>query len=248
MPYPTPVRARRGRPRKNPTIYRRRKALLRQVYPRRPIASRTHIIKRLGIPMELKNNNAVGAGSLQLIQNGGGSFLMGTPAGDTISNTWQVGLSAFSKLNSVSDYTDITSLFDRYKIVGVKYKVMFQCNTSSVSSQGVLPVLYSSFDGDDADVPATSQEVAVKGYVKSHVLNANKIFTLYMKPRIDKQLYQTPFSTGYSSEKACWIDCTSSDVPHYGMKFWLNNWLSDGANEMLLRIQPTYYLALKDTQ
>lgn len=205
------------------------------------------MIKRLGQQVTIVNGG--GSGLPFLNQTGGGTWEMtATPTGGSLGGTYQYGLSGQFQLNAVQDHTDITQLFDRYKIVGIKLKFLFQHNVASVSGNSCLPVMYHAFDADDANVPTSANDVMVKAYCKTRILNGNREFSVYYKPRISKEIFQGPFAgPGYSTEKAAWLDCNSSAIPHYGFKAWIDNWLAPD-NALLLRIQPVYYLALKDTQ
>lgn len=217
---------------------------LRRMRVVRPVAGRTHMIKRVAEPAFIQNSVA---GPL-LTADGSGSISQGAVIAGILPSTWETGLSAQFQLKSVVDVNDLTSLFDRYKIVGVKLKIHYLHNSSFIPGASNLPTLYYAFDGDDSGTPATSLAVLSKGYCKSRVLNANRPLNIYIKPRVTKEIYSSPVATGYSSEKACWLDCNSSTVPHYGLKFWLSDWVGGEENNNAIRIQPTYYLAFKDTQ
>lgn len=245
-----PPRRGRGRPRKSVplSMAARRTRVLRGLYPRRPIATMTHVIKRLGQTVLVDNGGVTGFPRLQ--SSGGNSFTMGLPLAGALPFTTDVGLASKYELSSAVDYTDLTQLFDRYKIVGIKLKVLYQSNIGDVG-RTALPVLYYAWDGDDNQSPSSAESVTTKAYCKTRILNGNREFSIYFKPRVAKELNQGPFAaTGQSSEKAPWVDSNSPSVPHFGMKFWLANFVNGAvdAPTALLRIQPTYYLALRDTQ
>lgn len=230
------------------TVQRRRANVLRSLYPRRPVQSMVHMIKRLAKPCFIRNDASVG-GVPYLFDNGDSQMFQGSPVAGSLVGTYDYTLSTQFKLSSVIDVADLTQLYDRYKIVGVKLKIHYLHNASFIPGNTAnLPTLYWAFDGDDADVPANTTAVAVKGYCKSTVLNANRPLTVYIKPRITKEIYNSPITTGYSSEKACWLDCNSSSIPHFGLKLAVTDWVGGAENNNAIRIQPTYYLALRDTQ
>lgn len=208
------------------------------------IASRTHLIKRLAEPVFIQNGNT----NPIMSHNGNGSFYFGSPVGGTLPNTWEFGMSSSFQLNSVIDYTDITQLFDRYKITGIALKLHYLASGGLATGAVSLPTVHYAYDFDDADIPGTLQTVITKAYCKTRVLNANRPTKIYLKPRLSKEIFNSPVSTGYSSEKPCWLDCNSAGVPHYGVKFWITEWNGGVDNNNALRIQPIYYLALKDTQ
>lgn len=212
---------------------------------RKKVAGIMHSIKRLAKPVFVQNS-VIGP---TLSADGGGSFSIGGPIAGLLPGTNEVGMSAQFQLNSVIDVADLTSLFDRYKIVGVALKIHYLQSSPSFANgfTGNLPTLHYAFDGDDVNVPPNANSVLVKGYCKSVVLNANRPTKIYIRPRLTKEVY-APLMTGYTSEKACWLDCNSDTVPHYGLKMWLSDWLGATDNNNALRIQPTYYLKLRDTQ
>lgn len=239
-----PIKLRRYAKKKAPMTKRKYGGTRR--YARKSVAGRVHVVKRIAQPLYVQNDPTTGEPVLTASGAASG-FQAGTTAG-LLPNTWETGLALQFKLSSVIDPTDLTQLFDRYKIVGVKLKIHYLQNASFIPGYSNLPTLYSAFDGDDATPPPTSLGVVSKGYCKSRVLNANRPMSVYIKPRVTKEIYNSALTTGYSSEKACWLDCNSADVPHYGLKMWLSDWVGGHDNNNAIRIQPTYYLAMRDTQ
>lgn len=209
---------------------------------------RPHKFKRIGQLMRIGNSTISGAPIATA--SGNSSLTVGTATADTL-NTQQVGGAVVFKLNSATDFGDFAQLFDRYKITGVKLKFLYQsniANSDSTSGSNALPLLNYSFDADDADVPTTLDDVQRKQYCHQKILNGNYSFSIFLKPRILKEVYQSALGTGYNSAKATWLDCNNSSIPHYGLKFWINNWCPGATKFHQLTIQPTYYLALKDTR
>lgn len=166
--------------------------------------------------------------------------------------TRQGGIGISFNLQACMDYNDFTQLFDRYKITGIKLKFLFQNNVSALQAVGnraPLPLITYAFDADDANSPPTRQAVAVKQYAKEKILNGNRTFSVFYKPRLSKLVYNGIITSAYTSSKPEWLDCNNPSVPHFGVKLWLNNWYSDtDTSSMKLTIQPIYYLAMKDTQ
>lgn len=243
MAYNRRYRARRGRRNLRRGRFNKRKAL----GYRKKVAGIIHPIKRLGRPMFIQNTAAAGGGP-QLTNDGAGSMFMGTPVPGQLPGTWEAGISTQFQLSSCLDFADLTALFDRYKIVGVALKIQYLQNASFIPGVANLPTLHYAFDGDDATTPGTALLVLAKGYCKTRTLNANRPLSVYVKPRITKEVYNSPLSTGYTSEKACYLDCASDSVPHFGLKMWLSDWVGGAENNNAIRIQPIYYLKMRDTQ
>lgn len=204
-----------------------------------------HTFKRYGATMMLGNSGNAVAWTKD------NSLNVTTPSSDDFG-TVQLGGAFRFMLSSVLENTDFSNLFDRYKLTGVKLKILFQSNISGVSGVGarsLLPIMNYSFDGDDATAPPGRNTIQVKTYCKEKILNGNRPFSIYIKPRISKLVYAGLTTSAYSSEKPVWLDMNNMDVEHYGLKFWINNWLADtDASSQKLTIQPIYYFACRDTQ
>lgn len=206
-------------------------------------------VKRVGELMRVYNSPITGNPTV-LSADGNGSLAIGNQATDT-GATVQFGGGMRFMLQSILENSDIQAMYDRYKIVGVKLKFLYQHNNASNNNTGnnvALPLMSYSFDGDDDQIPSTYGQLAVKQYTKQKILNGNYFSSLYLKPRITKEVYRTALTTGYTSERACWLDCANNNIAHFGLKLWFNNWCPGATVLHQLTIQPTYYLALKDTQ
>lgn len=222
-------------------LYRRRK-----LYIKKTIPSRSHIFKRYGNEVVISTDSS----GIPVITQTNSSWTLGnTNSSGYLSGAVNFGISGEFAIKDVRDASDFTQLFDRYKIVGVKLKFLYQQNSVPVGGLTSFPVINYAFDADDSNTPTGIDQLQAKGYNHEKVLNANSNFSYYIKPRVSKMLYSQSLSGvgGYSSEKACWIDCQSSSVPHYGFKAWIKDWYTLSSNQVLT-IQPVFYLAMKDSQ
>lgn len=231
---------------------RRKRAYVRRVRAGRALRRKIgmnlgiHRFKRLGTDLILSNDNT--NAPVWTSQN---ATLVQTPNYADDFGTYALGGAFRFMLNGLLEYNDFTQLFDRYKITGIKLKVMFQCNQSGTpgGTRAPLPLMTYAFDCDDANAPANGNIVRVKQYAKQRILNGSSSFNIFIKPRITKALYANALTAGYSSEAPTWIDATRADIEHYGLKFWINNWFADhDTSSYKLTITPTYYFSCKDTQ
>lgn len=235
-----PYRRRTTRPRRprRKTTYRPRRKLARK--------ANQHVFKRrcASIIVGLDSNNFP-----TLVQDGNGAMALGSIGTGILSNTAQFGMAYNFQLKQAVEYTDFTQLFDRYKVLGVKLNILYQNNMGDPNSH-CLPGMTMAWDGDDAGVPSNKEDVSRKLNARTSILNANRPKSIYIRPRITKSVYQQGLTTAYTSERSCYIDCNNSTVEHYGYKFWIDSWLATtGAQSgQLLTIEPTVYLACKDSQ
>jgi len=209
-----------------------------------------YIMKRGGMPIRIGNNDTAPYQPIA-VADGVGSLSVGSYVADVL-NTYQFGASIQFKLESSVQAADIIGMFDRYKIIGVKLRCLYQCNVAAAGAAtgSILPVINYAFDADDVVVPTLITDVTRKQYCKTKVMNANKPFNIWIKPR---QLLQSSLPGADITVRPLWNNCANADIPHYGLKMFISNWQADpgltGSAELhQLTIQPTYYFALKDTQ
>lgn len=205
-------------------------------------APSAYSFKRLGFPIDLKY---VGGGFSFTGLANASSFASGTG----LANTYDVGLGLPFALNAVTDSSDFTSLFDRYRIVGVKLKFMFDINDANITGAGVLPWITVAQDYDDATQPTTEQEVLKIQYAKSKRLD--KPFSVYLRPKpqlIAGNVAGSTTNAAIPNSSNLYFNCSDTSVVFYGLKAFIRGWYSPLSAQSMLRIQPTYYLSLKDTR
>lgn len=171
-----------------------------------------------------------------------------TPYGN--SSAWSGALSmAFNKTIQSSE---ITALYDYYKIKGVKITFDYASNVALANAYDVpMPRLAWHYDYDDT----VFQDYAhyMQATARVHQTRLDKKVTLFVKPRIKDAIQQTTGGTVSTPAvfKRAWIDCNYPEVPHFGLKFALIDWpyATDGAvAKPLLRVRFDYYIAAKGVQ
>lgn len=164
--------------------------------------------------------------------------------------TGEQGLSFQFNLSALPNFAEFVNLFDRYRINGVKLRIMFLANSNDTGTSNVLsiPVMHYINDIDDASPPTTENEILQKNFLKTRRLDTP--FTYYLKPKATSEIFASASSTGYAVGKSMWIDMNSPNIPHFGFKAWINNGPSNPSTQVLgrLKIYATYYVALRDPQ
>lgn len=232
------------------TFYRRRRAIRkRKAFKRRnyrisrPLASRPHLFKRMGLRTIVYSNNT----STLSTNNNDTGFTLGSLFNDTVTDTKGVPFVHIFKLSQMPNYSEFTSLFDKYKICKIVYTLMFQQNTAPMNGNSVLPLIHICSDDDDATVPSSLTELQQRANCKRRVLGNTVMIKYTFRPKIAAAIYNTALSTGYAI-KSGYINTDYPDVPHYGIKGMINNlWLTTN-NNVAFTIEPVYYLALKEVK
>jgi len=146
-----------------------------------------------------------------------------TPVPGALSGLYDIPFSMGFRLDQLVNYTEFVALFDHYRINGVRIDLKCFYNTSGATNVG-LPWVEHWTDHDDATPLSAAQAREVMG-TKSAYYSGNKIMTkMFVKPRPLLELASadgTPAPGSLMSRS--WINCTDTDIPHYGIKGVLHN-------------------------
>jgi len=158
-------------------------------------------------------------------------------------------------LADLLNYTELTALADKYKINWVKMKVYSTSNTASAGGSGQLPSILYSLDEDDAVVPASSttglNTLREKMSSKLRQFKQNGSgFSIFFKPKIMNVIGGAAGAAVSGPIPAPYIDCSNVDVPHYGVKGFLQdvNLSATPTAFTQFKFDITISLTLKDIQ
>lgn len=162
---------------------------------------------------------------------------------------------AFSfQLVDLPNVAEYTSLFDQYKITGVSVRVIpksseqIQGGTSgTVQTLGYGQVV-TAIDYDDAANPASKDELLEFG--SSKTTSSNRIHTRFIRPKMLNVVFRNALTSGYSPVKATWLDQAYNDLPHYGLKLWVDapSGFNVADTSIAYDIYATYYFSCKNTR
>lgn len=187
-------------------------------------------------------------GSVTSIDTTGTCITLGVPTlvSGALAGTYDVPFSLKFRLDQLSGYSELTALFDQYKINGVKANIAQFYNTSSVTSVG-LPWL-ETFNDHDNSIPELLGQVRQRMYTKSTYYSATKqVAALYCKPKPSQAVYSNITSgivPGASGRVNPWLDCSFPNVEHYSIKGIIHNmWLGNtGTNRFNIDVEMNVFL------
>jgi len=126
------------------------------------------------------------------------------------------------QLSDLPNYTEFTNLFDRFCIDSVDVVWTLVKHTSGQP----WPTLWFSKDYEDAVAP-TFSGIQQRENVEALAFNDTKTkFVRRIKPRTAIALYNGVTSSYAVGPASTWINTAYSGTPHYGYKFWLENYNS----------------------
>jgi len=156
-------------------------------------------------------------------------------------------------LTDMSNYNEFTSLYDYYKIIGVKLRIihrainMSMLEVSNSASKVGFPYMYYVIDRDDISTPASVNEIRECSRAKQFSYTADKrVCRIYLKPNLTNQI-NTQSGTGQALNYNGWVDCADTTARYFGVKVAVLTPFSLSVPSVAyFDVEATYYLAMKD--
>jgi len=210
-----------------------------------------HMFKRQAPGFELTNTATQGI----VATSDGNQIGLQTPVFESSLSgggaPYRFGAVSYFKLSNVLQSSDLTTLYDRYKINAIKVRIIPLSNFANVNGQGIIPTMVYHTDYDDATTPTSDSDVRVKAGAKE--VRLDKPRTIYIRPKIADAILGASAGTAYSVPKAApYINMSYPDVPHYGLKMYFRDFNLQAATttstNTCVRFETTYYISCKDPQ
>jgi hypothetical protein len=148
--------------------------------------------------------------------------------------------------NQLTGASEFTTLFDQYKIEKIMVKFFLKIDPSAQSAAGAsYPKFYWVADHDDDTAAPTLNALREHTKCRVRVMNPNRPVTVIFKPSILGMRYKTVSTTGYSPMFNQWLDCNDSTVPHYGIKWGIDDLTNTNYK---VDTEVTYWFACKDAR
>lgn len=157
-------------------------------------------------------------------------------------NQSTLGLYSALQLQHVPGYAEFVSMFDQYKICGIKQKFVFNRNSAETSATFTeLPQLITVNDFNDST--ALSNEAEALQYGSYRASRLDRARTRYYRPSINVTV---PNAASGKTQKACWLNCSEVDIDHFGLKPAVDVIsTATGTTIGTLRVYYTFYIAFK---
>lgn len=171
--------------------------------------------------------------------------------GDGTTTFWSTA-KTFS-LSGVTNHSELTQLYDQYKIMAVVVKVHMLNNPDTIYPPGgsvtanppnhtAYPKLWYFRDYDDNTAPADRTTLKQIGKAKCFTLRPNKTYSFKVKPAVLNLLSGTATQPIWPAR----LDCTDSVQTHYGMKFCLDYEMTPPLTGVPIKLafETLYYLKM----
>lgn len=134
----------------------------------------------------------------------------------TQSSSVGVGFNfTFTLANNVPDYTYYTYVFDQYRITHAELIITPQAQQALISATQPQGTFATCLDYDNNSNPISMGQVL--GFSTAVSCPVTSPMRRCLHPRVALAAYNGSF-LGYVNSSAPWIDCSSTNVVHYGIK------------------------------
>jgi hypothetical protein len=182
---------------------------------------------------------------------GAAAFNLGPATTDSVAgaNLAQFGLVYTAHIDSMLNYTDITDLFNEYKVDKVDLRIDLingssgQPNVSSIQSE-----MFIRYDPNDASMPISFGDVAQSANTTQFSFSQKTSHHFTFIPKASAQIYSSAGTAyGAPSYGSMWFDTSgnSKSIDMYGLKMWIRNFESTLGSAQILQFQPTFYISCR---
>lgn len=146
-------------------------------------------------------------------------------------------------LSSTQGNTELTTLFDSYRIafIEVQFTPVYNMATVSTLANLITPNLYTAIDYDDNSAPASI--AALQEFSTCKMSRFDKNQTRKFTPFAAKAIYSGTF-VAFGMERG-WIDCNSPTAQWYGIKYGIEPGATGQTNLQSWKVNFIYYIEMK---
>jgi hypothetical protein len=202
-------------------------------------------------------NNIPEAGGIGIYPAAQTVLSLGTPVVNG-SGSYDIPFAMLFRLDQLAEYSDITSLCDKYRLDKVKVELYYQSVINDQlggASDITMPYIEWVEDNDDNNLMASNAFRAKMGIKTAAFKGAARVATLWAKPKLSQMIWSSSLTTAYEvPTRPLWVDSSYPSVPHYGIKGFIRGMLLPAASSSYngmknsIKWNVTYTVSGKDFQ
>lgn len=202
----------------------------------------THRYIRRSAPILLTLNNAYGISGV----NGSATNGFGVAFGFCMDKII-VKVGASAAVNGATLWTDLTTLYDMYRIDRICLDMYWTDNNSSNANTVPLPLFQIATDYDDLVPPASNYELVPYSNMRilQFGLPQHKKHVLYPKISESVNTVSSLGTAGVTLRKAGYINSETPDVVHTGVKMFFDSASTSNVVDGYIQLYVTYHLTMK---
>lgn len=148
---------------------------------------------------------------------------LGTIENNTVG--FQSGALTFT-LGQITDNSHVTGLFDQYRIRKVIITFIPRATEMAVSQPSTgsgtitkIPLFITAKDMDGTSAPTSI--LTLREHSQNQETASTKQHKWAFKPAVLGEIYRSGVSTNYSTKYDQWLDTSTTDIPHYGLNYFM---------------------------
>lgn len=168
-----------------------------------------------------------------------------------VVNALSVGQTYIANLILLSSYTEFTVLFEEFRIDKIRCLFRFskQPSPEDSTTQFAPPIIRYAVDQSDTSLPATLGVLLEMPQYRSETLLPYKPVVITFKPMAILPVWRTGGTWGYqANRKSMWLSCDQPDVPHYGLKWFIDGSGGGGTGTLAMghyQLEVRYYMSFR---
>lgn len=150
-------------------------------------------------------------------------------------------------LSALPNFAEFTALFDQYRIEKVSMTFVIDIADGSLNSTTKWPRLTIAPDYNNQSAP--SSEDTLLQYPQCQVYQFsefNREVTVHIKPKVAATVFRTGITSAYTMQTPGWLDVATSDVPHYGLRYFISNHNSASFGSSRVRTYLRFHLGMRN--
>lgn len=175
--------------------------------------------------------------------------LLGTPTAG-MNGSFDVPFSMQFRLDDLINYSDITTLADKYRIKGVYVRIIPNFTQNPLNGLFSYPSIQYIRDDDD-NTPPTVQLLREKMGVITKTFKPGQYIGIKLRyPKIQTPALNGSGGTSNAVMTNRWLDCNNATIPHYGIKGVISNMdlVATATAKISFKFDVAYVLEAKDFQ
>lgn len=157
-----------------------------------------------------------------------------------------VGCFNLSGVGALTNSTELTNLYDQFRINKVVTKIQFKIDPGAQAANvASYPRFYYYRDYDDSNAPANLAEMRENSKTKMLIMHPNRYITLVCKPNMLQNMYASAITNTYKPTFGNWVDCASPNAAHYLWKYAIDDLLNTNYR---IEIETTLYVSFRQSR
>jgi len=150
-------------------------------------------------------------------------------------------------LSALPNFAEFTALFDQYRIEKVSMKFVLDIADGALNSTTKYPRIAIAPDFNNQNAPSSEDILLQYPQCQIYQFSAtNRELSVDIKPMVAATVFRTGITSAYTMQTPGWLDVATSDVPHYGLRYYISNHNTTAFGSTRIRTYLKYHMAFRN--